>query len=145
MKNIFNIFAVVILCLVSCKATYTDYIVEGRIIDKSTKEPVSDIFVSLGVMHELPETEGKQNIHKTSPIEPYRLSDANGDFRIVVTFCPSVLCINERYYGNENSLYKDTTISIDFSNVLLSGTPHRNYKGDYVLNVGDIELERIDY
>jgi len=50
-------------------------------------------------------------------------------------------------YGSEgfnDVIYRDTTISIDFSKASLSGTPTKKYKGEYNLNIGDIEIEKMN-
>jgi hypothetical protein len=121
----------------SCnKDPYFHYVVEGRVIDKTTKEPVKDIMVS-SVRYDILRSQPK-NSQKVSPPENDGWSDANGEFRTYRPFTYSLIYI----YDYENGLYKDTIISVDFSNVPLSGKPSKNYKGDYILNIGDIELEK---
>jgi len=143
MKRIITIFivAAAIICLTACeKNSYEIYIIEGRVVDKITKEPVKDIYVCFhrcDIIHP-PSTDG-QKPKKTSPIGGGDYSLANGEFRTLETSSTSLLYFYD-YYG----VYKDISISVDFSNVPLSGTPHKNYKGDYVLNVGDIELEKTE-
>jgi len=141
MKRIIVFFIVIVvatLCLTACdKNPYFNYVVEGRLIDKTTREPISNLLVSCIKYDYLLSTQKKTQ--KYSPLE-YDGSDENGKFRTYLT----VPCTMVYFYGNENGLYKDTTISVDFSNVPLSGKPSRNYKGDYVLNIGDIELEKIE-
>ena len=130
--------ASVIFCLTACDKYYC-YIVEGRVIDKVTKEPVKDIMVSFykyDIIHP-PRIEPK--IQKTSPMGYEGWSDANGNFRTLETNSTSLLYIYG-YYGG----YKDTIISVDFSNATLSESLYKNYKGDYLLNVGDIELEKLN-
>lgn len=139
------VIATICLTVTACdKEIYVHYKVEGRIIDKITKEPVRDIVVAY---HEynLPNPEDRQQKRqKTSPIGYDGWSDENGEFnileRILDKYSYSQLYIYD-YYG---SGYKDTIILVDFSNVPLSGTPSKNYKGEYVLNIGDIELEKIE-
>jgi len=144
MKRIIKICvitSVAIICLTACKEPYAWYIVEGRLIDKTTKEPVKDIMVS-PIMYNTINQKSGQKTKKMDQSLDYDYSDTNGEFRTSNTYNTSLLYISG-YSSYENSLYKDTTISVDFSNVPLSGKPSRNYKGDYVLNIGDIELERI--
>jgi len=135
---IFLVVAVAVFCLTSChKEPDALYIVEGRVIDKITKEPVKDIMVSFN-KYDIIYPIDKQKIQKTSPIGQEGWSDENGLFSTLEKYNTSILYIYD-YYG----IYKDTAISVDFSNISLSGTPTKNYKGDYVLNIGDIELEKI--
>ena len=136
--------SIAIICLTACdKEVYVHYKVEGRIIDKITKEPIRDIMVAY-YEHDLPNPEDREKKQKRSPIGHDGWSDENGKFdvlsRILDKYSYSLLYIYD-CYGNG---YKDTIISIDFSNVPLSGTPSKNYKGNYVLNIGDIELEKIE-
>ena len=137
--NYFIIITVTIICLTSCEKHYY-YIVEGRLIDKTTKEAIKDIMVSF-YKYDLIPSKGERNVQKMSPIENYCWSDEDGRFCTVATYSTSLLYIYG-YSSNENGLYKDTVLLIDFSNVPLSGTPSNNYKGDYVLSIGDIELEK---
>ena len=146
MKNFTKIFVVAIvaaLCFAACHRNttpYTCYIVEGRIIDKMTKEPVKGIDVTV-YKPILPNQEDKQNVKfKLSPIEHGGSSDANGNFQVLDTHYYGIL-----YFAYYNDLYKDTTIVVDFSNVTKTGTPSGNYKGEYVLDIGDIEVERENY
>ena len=130
--------------LSSCnKEIYADYIVEGRIVNKNTKEPVKNIMVDF---HKYDIIHSPSNKHKYSPIKSEDWSDENGKFRssvrVLVESSPSMLYIYGSY--GDDGLYKDTTVSIDFSTVTLSGKPARNYKGEYILLVGDIELEKIN-
>ncbi|MDR1346433.1 MAG: hypothetical protein LBK03_07000 [Bacteroidales bacterium] len=142
MKYIINLFivaAVVTICLTACdKDSYFNYVVEGRVIDKITREPVSDIMVSFLRYDDL--VSQKKKAQKLSPPEYDGWSDENGKFCTHLTVPGSLIY----FYSYKSGLYKDTTISVNFSNVPLSGTPHKNYKGDYVLNIGDIELEKQD-
>jgi len=141
----------------SCeKNPYVYCIVEGRIIDKITKEPVGDVLVDFNKYDIIQPPSNKDNIekmHKLSPVREFgeSWSDANGEFRTFVRVFleapyPSLIYIYGiyGYCANDSSSYKDTIISVNFSNVPLSGTPSKNYKGDYVLHIGDIELEKID-
>ena len=152
MKRISTFFIVAALAtigLTSCnKETYVCYIAEGRVIDKTTGEPVQNIMVSFHV-YDIIHSKDEQEKRKPSSIdyEGYDgSSNENGEFntliRISEEYHPSLLYI----YGNENGLYKDTVISVDFSKVPLSGTPNKKdkYKGDYVLNIGDVALEKIE-
>ncbi|MCL2130962.1 MAG: hypothetical protein FWH36_00685 [Lentimicrobiaceae bacterium] len=149
MKNIiknFSIAIVVTICLVACdKEKVVHYTVEGRVIDKITKAPVGEIMVTY-YEYDLPNPEDRhrQKSQKMSPPEHDGWSDENGEFNVLdgrlEEYSPSLLYFYD-YYG---SGYKDTSISIDFSNVPLSGKSSKNYKGDYVLNIRDIELERIE-
>jgi len=135
----FSLFAST--CFISCEKDYAYYIVEGRLIDKTTKEPLKDILVAFNkydIIH--PKGESTQ---RKMPVGGPEYSDTNGEFRTFEQYSTSLLYIYA-YSSYENSLYKDTTISVDFSQVPLSGNPHKKYKGDYVLNIGDIELEKID-
>jgi len=143
MKAIIKLFIVAAICLTSCdKNSYVYYIVEGRIIDKYTKEPVKDIMVSFNKYDIIPSRDS-QKTQKYSPVEHDGLSDANGEFRVLEKYSTSLLYIYGSY-RNESGLYKDTIIPIDFSNIPLSGKPSKNYKGDYILNIGDIELGKIN-
>lgn len=127
-----------IICSTACdKEDYYYYIVEGRVIDKATKEPIEDILVSYYRYDNLSSEQKKQ---KTSPIEYDGRSDADGLFQALDKYSFAQL----HFYSYYNGLYKDTIISIDFSNVTLSGTAHKKYKGDYILQIGDIELEKIN-
>ena len=142
--KIFMVAIVAIICLTACdKEYYAHYIVEGRVIDKITKEPVIDIMVSFAKYDIIHPPRNVQKIQKTSPIGHEGWSDENGEFNVLSRrldkYYPSLLYIYG-YYGG----YKDTTILVDFSNISLSGTPSGKYKGDYVLNIGDIELEKIE-
>ena len=143
MKNKFSVVvAVAIFCLIACDKgePYFNYIVKGRVIDKLTKEPVRDILLS-SYERDLPNSKDGQKRQKMSENpHGYCPSGPNGEFHILNRFATSLIYI----YDFENSLYKDTTISVDFSNVPLSGKPSRNYKGEYVLNIGDIELEKME-
>jgi len=138
--NFFIVTAVILICLTACDKSY-HYIVEGRLIDKTTREPVENIMVSFN-KYDIIEPKGGQKIKK-SPIGGPEWSNENGEFRTLEIYSTSLLYIYG-YSSNVNGLYKDTTISVDFSQVSLSGKPHKNYKGDYVLNIGDIELEKIN-
>jgi len=142
MKRITRLFIVAVVVatfLTACdKEPYFNYIVEGKVIDIVTNEPVSNIMVSLLRYDYL--LSSAKNTQKLSPPEYDGLSDINGEFRAFRTVPSSLIY----FYGYENGLYKDTTISIDFSNVQLSGKPHKNYKGDYILNIGNILLEKIN-
>jgi hypothetical protein len=136
MKHIIKLFIAIIvvsICLTACdKEPYTYYVVRGRMIDKITREPVSGIFVSFS-MYDIVHPQDSKN----SPPETDSWSDENGEFRTLDRFSHSLLYV----YGY--GAYKDTTISVDFSNVSLSGTPYKNYKGDYILYIEDVELEKI--
>ncbi|MCL2290870.1 MAG: hypothetical protein FWC34_09260 [Bacteroidetes bacterium] len=129
----------------SCdKETYVHYMVEGRVIDKNTKEPIKSILLSFNE-YNLPNPEDRPKIPKKSPVEYDGWSYTDGEFRVISKVRLPLAYINPLvyiydYYGIG---YKDTTISVDFSNVPLSGSPSKNYKGDYVLNIGDIELGKI--
>ena len=150
MKRIIKLFILVVIAtifLIACnKESYVHYIVEGRIIDKMTKEPVEGIMVSFH-KYDIIHPKGGQKVLKNSPVGHEGWSDENGGFNTLIsileTYSPSLLYIYG-YSSNDNGLYKDTTISVDFSNVPLSGTPSKNYKGDYVLDIGDIELEKMN-
>ncbi len=140
MKRFIKFFIIVLLtiiCLTACEKSY-HYIVEGRLVDKITKEPVEGIMVSFN-KYDIIYSKSEQKAQKKSPIGESGWSDENGKFRTLETYNTSLLYIYG-YLSNESGLYKDTIISIDFSNVTLSGAPSKNYKGDYVLDVGDIEL-----
>jgi len=134
----FMVTAFAIFCFTACDNYYC-YIVEGRIIDKITKEPVADIMVSFYKYDIIHPPRIEQKIQKTSPSGQEGWSDANGNFRTLENRSTSFLYVYG-YYGG----YKDTIISVDFSNVTLSKSLYKNYKGDYVLNIGDIELEKIE-
>jgi len=145
MKNIIKIFVVAIiatLCLISCdrnKYPYVNYVVEGRVIDKITKEPIKDILVSIHI-RELPNLDDSQRvIFKLSPPPDSWLSDKKGEFSTSSSYISPIY-----FYDYENGLYKDTIIFVDFRGVSLSGIPNGNYRGSYVLNIGDVELEKID-
>jgi len=148
----FIVIAVATICLTACeKETYVHDIVKGRIIDKITREPVKDVMVDFNkcddIMYRPNDSQKSEKRHKYSPIRYEGWSDENGEFRTIGhrlekdNIPPSLLYVYG-YYGN--SLYKDTTILVDFSNVPLSGKPSKNYKGEYILNIGDIELEKIE-
>jgi len=130
----------------SCdKETYVRYIVNGRVIDKNTKEPIESILFSFN-KYNLPNPEDRPKKPKKSPLEYDGWSYTDGEFRVISDVRLPLVYINPLvyiydYYGIG---YKDTTISVDFSQVPLTGEPHKKYKGDYVLNIGDIELEKID-
>ena len=143
MKHIITFVIVAIVATIfitACdKETYVHYIVEGRIIDKDTREPANNILVSFVRYDDLLSPEKKTQKH-SPPVYDGR-SDENGEFRTVgrrleESDVPSLFYI----YGE--GLYKDTTILVDFSNVTLSGTPAKNYKGEYVLSIGDIGLTK---
>ena len=148
---ILSVFAATFFC--SCdKETYTYYSVEGRIIDKITKEAVGNIMVSYhkyDISHYQNENNSRpNNAYKTSPPEYDQWSNLNGEFRMIAPFfneyCPSQLYIYD-VYGSldfEDVIYRDTIISIDFSKAIFSGTPTKKYKGEYTLNIGDIEIEK---
>ena len=146
----FMVVAITIICLFSCnKETYAEFVVEGRIIDKITKEPVKDIMVDFhkyDIIHPPYNAEDVQKIQRKSPIGYAGWSNENGEFCTLERFSDKsnhlLLYVYGKYGNGGNVLYKDTTISVDFSNVPLSGKPSKNYKGDYVLNIGDIELEQ---
>ena len=141
----FVVALAMVLCLNACDKNknephYFYYVVEGRVIDNVTKEPVKDILVSFNE-HSLPSPEDRQRVKsRLSPPDYDGWSDAKGNFRAFYNLRLSAIY----FYDYENGLYKDTIISIDFRDVPLSGTPSGNYKGSYVLNMGDVELERID-
>jgi len=145
MKRIIKLFIVAIvtiICIFACDEgePYFNYIVKGRVIDKVTKEPLNEIMFS-SYERDLTNSEDGQKRQKMSPPEyGYGWSNPNGEFHILNILAPALIYIYD-YYG---SGYKDTIISVDFSNVSLSGKPRRNYKGDYVLNIGDIELEKME-
>ncbi|MDR0206490.1 MAG: hypothetical protein LBI45_04455 [Bacteroidales bacterium] len=142
MKYVIKIFIIIVvatICLTACEKSY-HYIVEGRLIDKITREPVEGIMVSFN-KYDIIHPKNGQKTQKKSPIGQSGWSDENGKFRALETYSTSILYIYG-YSSHENGLYKDTTLLVDFSNVTLSGTPSKNYKGDYVLNIGDFELEK---
>jgi len=144
MKHIIVFFiavAIATICLTACKEPYAWYIVEGRLIDKTTKEPVKGILVSL-VEYNITHQESGQKTQKKEQSVGSEYSNTNGEFRTFDTYSPPLLYIYG-YSSYENSLYRDTIIQVDFSNVPLSGKPSGNYQGDYVLNIGDIELEKV--
>ena len=142
MKNKFLVVvAAAVICLTACKEPFAWYIVEGRLIDKTTKEPVEGILVS-PIMYNI-HPKSRQKTQKKEPSIGSDYSNTNGEFRTLERYSTSLLYVYG-YSSIENSLYKDTTISVDFSNVSLSGKPSKNYKGDYVLNIGDIELEKTE-
>ena len=137
--SFFTVVVIAFFCLIACdKYNYEQYIVEGRIIDRNTREPVEYIIISFHKYDILNPPKNVQKIQKREPIGHDGLSDANGKFNVLEKYSTSLLYIYD-YYG----VYKDTIISVDFSNITLSGTPHRYYKGDYILNIGDVELEKI--
>jgi hypothetical protein len=144
MKRIINFFIVIVIatiCLTACEKSY-HYIVEGRLIDKITREPVEGIMVSFNKYDIIHPRDG-QKAQKMTPIGKEGWSNENGEFCTLETYSTSFLYIYG-FSSNENGLYKDTTILVDFSNVPLSGKPSKNYKGSYVLNIGDIELGKIE-
>ena len=136
---IFSIF--VFTSFYSCdKETYIDYVVKGKIIDKNTKEPVSNILVSFARYDNLL-SQGK-NAQKLSPPEYDGWSDENGKFRAIAhRYAESEPPLLFYIYGE--GLYENKTISVDFSNLTLTGKPYKNYKGEYTLQIGDIELKKI--
>jgi len=143
MKNIIKFFAfaaIMTLCLNACERNvpYSNYVVEGRVIDKITKEPIEGILVSFNI-YDLPSPNSQIVITRLSPPEYDGWSDENGNFRAFYTQPRSSV-----YFYDYNGLYKDTAIFIDFKDVPLSDRPYRNYKGSYVLNMGDVELEKIN-
>jgi len=141
MKRIINIIflvAVATICSTSCEKSY-HYIIEGRLIDKTSKEPIKDIMVSFNKYDSIVPRGGQKT--KKYPIGGPEWSNENGEFRTLETYSTPLLYIYG-YSSNLDRLYKDTTISVDFSHVSLSGKSHNNYMGDYVLNIGDIELEK---
>jgi (2Fe-2S) ferredoxin len=131
--KLFIVTSIVTICLTACnKDPYMYYIAEGRIIDKITREPVEGIMVSSYRYDNLLSSE------RHSPPEYDTWSDTNGKFIMSQKHLYSQLY----FYGYYNGLYTDTIISVDFSTVTLSGTPHKNYKGDYILYIEDVELEK---
>lgn len=142
MKAIIKLLLVAIVCLTACNKDSYTYIIEGRIIDKITKEPVSGILVSFFKYDTIPSTKAK--IQKYSPREYEDWSDENGKFNASSNPCYPPYTPSTIYFYDNNGIYKDTIIRVDFSNVSLSGTPAKNYKGDFVLNIGDIELEKMN-
>ena len=145
--GIFTVFVITTICLTSCDNYYSaDYIVRGRVIDKITGEPVENILVSSHKYDTIPPRDGHIIQSKRTPPLPYSWSHANGEFSVWGYNAPFSSIYIYGYSSNENGLYKDTVISVDFSNVPLSGKPSREfkYKGDYVLNIGDIALEKIE-
>jgi len=132
----FTVVVITIFCLSTCVVQpYSYYIVEGKVIDKITKEPIENIIVSV---HKpiLPNQKEKQSIiYKTSPIGDDGWSDENGYFWVRDIYSYGILYF---YDTRENVLYKDTAILVDFKDVPLSGEPSGSYKGDYVLNIGDV-------
>jgi len=147
MKHITKFYAVaaIAILLSACNSKHNEphfnYVVKGRVIDKVTQEPIKDILVSFEQYH-LPNPEDRQRT-RLSPPEYDSWSDEKGNFRAFHIQWRTPLYFYD-YYGYENGFYKDTTISVDFKDVPLSGIPHGNYKGSYVLNIGDVELEKIE-
>jgi len=148
MKYIINFFVVavvVVLCQSACSNRNNDpyfkYVVEGRVIDNVTKEPIENIIVSFN-KHYLTTSEERQKVkYRLSPPNYDGRSDAKGNFCAFDNLWRTPLY----FYDYENGLYKDTAISVDFRDIPLSGIPDGNYKGTYVLNIGDVELEKIDF
>ena len=143
----FTIAAVATIILTACENNikpYSYYRVEGRVIDKLTGEPVENIFVSRHQFRKpiLPNQKDRQNImYKVSPIGNDGWSNENGNFWVRDRYSYGILYF---YDARVNVLYKDTAIIVNFKDVPLSGEPSGSYKGEYVLNIGDVELERID-
>jgi len=137
----FTVVVMTIFCLTTCVQPYFYYRVEGRVVDKITKEPIKDIVVA-GRVYVSPNQKDKQSIIlKTSPIGDIGWSNENGYFWVRDIYSYGIL---DFYDTRENALYKDTTIFVDFKDVPLSDTPNGKYRGEYVLNIGDVELERIE-
>jgi len=137
---IFSLFA--IASFYACeKETYVDYTVEGKIIDKNTKEPVGNIFISFAIYDNFLPQGGKTQ--KYSPIEYDGRTDENGKFR-AISHRLEESAIPSLFYIYGYGLYEDRTISVDFSNTVLTGKPSRKWKGEYILSIGDIELEKIN-
>jgi len=134
----FTVVVMTIFCLTTCVQPYFEYIVEGKVIDKITKEPIEDIVV---LPVSLNQKERQSIICKSSPIGEYGRSNENGFFTVRDRYSYGILHFRD---ARENLLYKDTTIFVDFKDVPLSDTPSGKYKGKYVLNIGDVELEKIE-
>jgi len=158
MKNFTKIFAVAIiaiLCFTACRigrdefnVPYATYHINGKVIDKETKEPIEEVMVVLYLNLPTP----KQSILKTSPPPPKQgWSRANGEFEAYEYFTLSsmrerndsvpVAFLNGRY--NITASHKDTIIWVDFKNAKFTGDSYRNWKGSYELNMGEVELEKL--
>ena len=158
MTNITKFLVVAIiatLCFASCDnagnlydESYASYTVEGRIIDKITKEPVEEVLVVLNL--NLPISE--ENILNLPPPPCQCWSDENGKFQAYEYFTLfsvkekneslPVAFLNGRYH--RDALHKDTIIWVNFQNAPFYKHSKKNYKGYYTLQMGEIELERID-
>jgi len=149
MENFTKFLAVAIiatLCFSACEISgdgpCADYIVYGKVIDKQTKEPVEGVRVSFFLHDKLP------------PPEYDGWSDSNGEFKAYSHYTiNSMQSVNKNtvqiyFYceGVEGNLYKDAMTWANFANVTLTSENHtnKNHKGYYSLNIGEIELEKID-
>ena len=158
MKNITElvvIAVIAILCFAACgdggsywlDDSYASYNAVGKVIDKETKEPIKDIIVVMYLGQITP-----QSFFRFSQNEAANcLSDENGEFQVYENFTSasvdtrndslSVFFLNSRY---KSAFYKDTVIWVDFKNATFHNQPYKDYMGYYTLEMGEIELEKID-
>jgi len=156
MRKIVKIFVVAIIatmCFTACggdiysvDAPYASYNVVGKIIDKETKEPVKDVIVVLYLDLFTP----RYNVLKVFP-NANSWSNANGEFQVYENFTLDLvktkndsLSVSFTRWYDEGVSYKDTIIWADFKNAVFENSEYKNYVGNYILDMGEIELERIN-
>ena len=160
MRKIVKFFVVAIiaiLCFAACggdtysvDVPYASYNVVGKIIDKETKEPVKDVMVILQL--DLPTLQkSKGRLSMPTPKEGW--SDADGYFQAYDFFTlASVAAKNDSLYvsflngkyNNKDVFYKDTIVKVDIKDAIFYNHKDKNYRGYYSLEMGEIELEKID-
>ena len=127
-----------------------DYTVKGTVVDKVTGKPIKGIRVGydsnyrIGCMYGVTPT----------PYQPKASVTTNpkGEFNLTENFTISDFPMDDRSYpiyerpvfiedidGEQNGLYSDTILNVDFTNAVHTGKQKDWYNGVYTVNV-DVEL-----
>jgi putative lipoprotein (rSAM/lipoprotein system) len=123
-----------------------DYTLKGKITDKANAKPIKGIRVGYGKIYEGPIT-----MYGVAPL-PYRtyLADTTnmeGEYKLSDNFSVSEIPADEipvyvqDIDGNENGLYRDTVLQVNFENAKQSGKQKGWYNGEYSLDI-NIELNK---
>jgi len=123
-----------------------DYNLKGKVVDKADAKPIKGIRIGYYRGYNNP-----ANLYRVSRDPNLRFNadttDIKGEYNFTQNSAiPAILDDETTVYvvdinGNENGLYRDTVINVNFENAVKSGKTKNWYVGKLTLNV-DIELTK---
>ncbi|MDR1610573.1 MAG: radical SAM-associated putative lipoprotein [Candidatus Symbiothrix sp.] len=115
-----------------------DYTVKGAVVDKKTGKPIPGIRVAYSpdgamLMYGVTPTPYKEKASVTTNAKgEYKLTEKSSFEEILPVYVSDI-------DGDQNGLYRDTVLTVNFKDAVRSGKPQGWYVGEYTVNM-DVEL-----